>query len=80
LKKIGIIYLINIGFLLIPILLKFYIMELVLIIVVILLYFIPSFVAWKKQCSTGVIILNIFLGWTFIGWVVALIWAVTGQK
>ncbi len=40
-------------------------------------YFIPSFVAHKKQHiqKTPILLLNIFLGWTFIGWVVALIWA-----
>lgn len=40
-------------------------------------YFIPSFVAHKKQHfqKTSILLLNIFLGWTFIGWVVALIWA-----
>ncbi|MBQ3021977.1 MAG: superinfection immunity protein [Clostridia bacterium] len=43
----------------------------------IFVYFIPSFIANKKQHTqkTGILLLNIFLGWTFIGWVVALIWA-----
>ncbi len=41
------------------------------------IYFIPSFVAHKKQHiqKVSILLLNIFLGWTFIGWVVALIWA-----
>lgn len=40
-------------------------------------YFLPSIVASsRKHHSAGsVFVLNLFLGWTFIGWVVALAWA-----
>lgn len=38
-------------------------------------YFIPSFVAHNKKNSTAIFLLNLFLGWTFLGWVVALVWA-----
>ncbi len=43
-----------------------------------LLYFIPTVVAFQKNHinKTAIFILNIFLGWTFIGWVIALIWSV----
>ena len=43
----------------------------------ILIYFVPAIVAIckSKKQKTAIIILNIFLGWTFIGWVVALVWA-----
>ena len=46
------------------------------------IYFIPTFIANKKQHlqKTSILILNIFLGWTFIGWVVALIWATLQDK
>ena len=27
----------------------------------------------------GLILVNLFLGWTLIGWLVALVWAVQGQ-
>ncbi len=42
------------------------------------LYLLPTIVAYKKEHlqKTAILILNIFLGWTFIGWVVALIWSV----
>jgi hypothetical protein len=47
----------------------------IVFIVLLLIYFLPSIVAWKKPNFDQVCILNIFLGWTFIGWVVALVWA-----
>jgi hypothetical protein len=41
------------------------------------LYFLPSIIASKRNHSnaTSIIVLNLFLGWTFLGWVAALIWA-----
>ena len=44
-----------------------------------MLYFWPTAVALnKKRANTGaVFMLNLFLGWTLIGWVVALCWAMT---
>ncbi len=40
-------------------------------------YFIPSIVAYaRRKTNRGAILaLNIFLGWTVVGWVVALVWA-----
>ncbi len=38
-------------------------------------YFLPSFVAWKKQRQDAIIVLNLLLGWTVRGWIGALIWA-----
>lgn len=42
------------------------------------LYFLPSIVALarSKRDLAGIVLLNFFLGWTMIGWVVALVWAV----
>jgi pheromone shutdown protein TraB len=50
-------------------------------ILLLVLYFIPSFVAEhnKKANSTAIFVLNLFLGWTFIGWIIALIWATTKE-
>lgn len=45
------------------------------IIVLAIIYFIPAFVGWNKRDRTSILLLNIFLGWTFIGWVIALVWA-----
>jgi hypothetical protein len=43
-------------------------------------YFLPSFIAWNKRNSGAIIALNIFLGWTFVGWVVALVWSLTADQ
>ena len=38
-------------------------------------YFIPTILGWRKKQGIAICILNLFLGWTLIGWVAALIWA-----
>jgi len=45
----------------------------------IFLYFLPSILGHNKRGAAGIILLNVFLGWTVIGWVIALIWAVTAE-
>lgn len=42
------------------------------------MYFLPSIVAFarSKRDIGSILLLNFFLGWTFIGWVVALVWAI----
>lgn len=46
------------------------------------LYFIPFIVAANKEHpQTGaILVLNILLGWTFLGWVIALVWACTNSN
>ncbi len=46
------------------------------------LYFLPAFVAYGRghHQKAAIGMLNIFLGWTVLGWIVALIWAVTAIK
>ena len=39
-----------------------------------ILYFLPAAAAWKKPQFSSVMVINLFLGWTLIGWVVALAW------
>ena len=41
------------------------------------LYFLPSVVGRRKTNATAIFMLNLFLGWTFLGWVLALVWACT---
>ena len=40
-------------------------------------YFLPTIVALmrKQHNTTSIFILNLFLGWSLVGWVVALVWA-----
>jgi hypothetical protein len=51
----------------------------VLLIILVVCYFIPTVVAFsRKHHNAGAICaLNIFLGWTVVGWVTALVWALT---
>lgn len=50
----------------------------IFLVVCVVLYFTPSIVAYTRNHHNfvGVLILNIFLGWTLLGWVLALVWAV----
>lgn len=46
-----------------------------------ILYFLPAIVAKDRRHRNfpAILVLNIFLGWTFIGWVIALVWAYTNN-
>jgi hypothetical protein len=41
------------------------------------LYFLPSIVAGGRNhaSSGGILVINLFLGWTVLGWIGALAWA-----
>jgi len=48
----------------------------IVIIVLAAIYFIPSIVAYgRKNHTAAIFALNLFLGWTLIGWVIALVMA-----
>jgi hypothetical protein len=40
-------------------------------------YFFPSLIAWRLKCKSAwrIFLLNLFLGWTLLGWIGAVIWA-----
>jgi hypothetical protein len=44
-------------------------------------YFFPSFVAWRRKKANfrAIFALNCLAGWTFVGWVVAMVWALTND-
>jgi|SRR5215472_9021553 len=44
------------------------------------LYFLPAFLARNKPNFTSILILNILGGWTFIGWIIALVWAISSDS
>jgi uncharacterized membrane protein YhaH (DUF805 family) len=47
-----------------------------------LLYFVPTLVAFGRRHHNraAIAVLNLLLGWTFFGWAVALVWAVTAVR
>ena len=54
-------------------------LEALLVLVAIAFYFLPAAVAMKRNHPNGgaIFALNLFLGWTFLGWVIALVWSFT---
>lgn len=57
----------------------FYSIAILVSIISLLLYFLPSIIAFKRKHSScyGILIINIFFGFTFFGWVIALAWSVS---
>ena len=45
------------------------------------MYFLPSIIALarSKRDLLSIFLLNFFLGWTMIGWIVALVWAAKAE-
>lgn len=55
-------------------------MELIIFLVIgTFFHFIPSFLAYdrKHKSKEAILALNLLLGWTVIGWLVSLVWALT---
>lgn len=44
-------------------------------------YLLPTIVAMNRKVASsgGIVLLNIFLGWTLLGWIGALIWACSAE-
>lgn len=38
-------------------------------------YFLPAFLGRNKKNSQAILVLNLLLGWTGLGWVVCIVWA-----
>ena len=45
-----------------------------------ILYLLPSIIGFNKKSALGIFVLNLLLGWTYIGWVIALVWAIVAEK
>lgn len=45
-------------------------------------YLLPTFVAFGREHHNkwAILVLNLFLGWTFLGWIASLVWAVTAVR
>lgn len=54
---------------------------LIVLLIVGAIYFLPSIVASARgHLSTGsIVVINLFLGWTVLGWVLSLAWAFSGD-
>ncbi len=46
------------------------------------MYFLPTIIASSRDARsmTAIVLLNFFFGWTGVGWLVALIWALTAER
>ncbi|MBO0917979.1 hypothetical protein EES39_06925 [Streptomyces sp. ADI92-24] len=55
---------------------------LALIVVIVVAYFLPTIIAFARGVSNSgsVLVLNLFLGWTLVGWVVALAMAARSSQ
>ena len=53
--------------------------EILGVLVGMVVYFVPCLVASRREHKNAmpIFILNLLLGWTFIGWVGAMVWAMT---
>lgn len=51
-------------------------------VVAFLVYFVPTIIVFSRghRNEMSIVLLNILLGWTIIGWVASLIWACTGER
>jgi hypothetical protein len=45
-----------------------------------ILYFLPTLLARHKADFMGILLVNLLLGWTIIGWFIALIWACSAER
>jgi hypothetical protein len=48
---------------------------LALVVLGLFFYFLPSLIGSGKRNAGAIFVLNLFTGWSFIGWVIALVWA-----
>ena len=57
-------------------------LALLLLLIAALVYFAPALVAYQRghENITAIFVLNVLLGWTFVGWVIALVWAFTNNN
>jgi hypothetical protein len=52
------------------------------VLVLLALYLVPSLLAWTQGAIHlhSIVLCNLLLGWTVLGWVVALVWALMDQS
>jgi len=57
-------------------------MELLILVIAIAIYFAPAITAHQRGKANvqAIFWLNFLTGWTFVGWVIALVWALTVER
>ena len=55
-------------------------MEIIMILIFAIIYFIPSIIGWNTKHLGGIFVINLFLGWTILGWIIALAWAASAPR
>lgn len=52
------------------------------LIAIAIIYLLPTIIAilGKKENALAIFVLNLFLGWSMIGWIIALIWSVSKDR
>jgi hypothetical protein len=55
---------------------------LILLLILAGMYFLPTIIAFNRNRNNkgAIFVLNLFLGWTVIGWVVSMVWAVSSSQ
>jgi hypothetical protein len=55
---------------------------LIALLIIVGLYFLPAIVAFNRNRHNkgAIFVLNLFLGWTVLGWVVSMVWAVSSSQ
>jgi hypothetical protein len=51
----------------------------IFLLVSLFLYFLPAYLARNRSNFTAILVLNLLAGWTFIGWIIALVWALSAD-
>ena len=53
------------------------VLSLLLLLLVLIVYFLPTWIANSRshKNNASIFVVNLFLGWTLLGWVIALAWA-----
>jgi hypothetical protein len=54
-------------------------LAIVLILLIILFYFLPTMIAGRSghPRTSGIFVINLVFGWSVLGWVIALVWALS---
>jgi len=57
-------------------------MEILVLLFILAFYFLPTLVALMRHHGNtlAIFVANLLTGWTFIGWVIALVWACTSNQ